>query len=218
MRSAVITALLATLFLSAGSAIAAPGTTITPGSQGASVRGIQLALSALGYLPSGRTAVSGSYDEATVFAVEAFQKQEGISRDGVAGPQTLKLLSSKKTARPIARYRGKGRHIEISIGHQLLYLVANGVVTRTIAVSTARPGHVTPTGHFSVYRKETLSWSIPYQSWMAYASYFYGGYAIHGYPDVPVYPASHGCVRVPEVFMREVYSFAAYKTPVYIYS
>jgi hypothetical protein len=26
--------------------------------------------------------------------------------------------------------------------------------------------------------------------------YFYGGYAIHGSPSVPGYPASHGCVRV----------------------
>jgi acryloyl-coenzyme A reductase len=24
-----------------------------------------------------------------------------------------------------------------------------------------------------------------------------GGYAIHGYPSVPLYPASHGCIRVP---------------------
>ena len=24
-----------------------------------------------------------------------------------------------------------------------------------------------------------------------------GGFAIHGYPSVPAYPASHGCVRIP---------------------
>jgi len=27
--------------------------------------------------------------------------------------------------------------------------------------------------------------------------YFLSGFAIHGYPSVPVWPASHGCVRVP---------------------
>ena len=26
---------------------------------------------------------------------------------------------------------------------------------------------------------------------------FKGGFAIHGYPSVPAYPASHGCVRIP---------------------
>ncbi len=26
--------------------------------------------------------------------------------------------------------------------------------------------------------------------------YFLGGYAIHGSPSVPNYPASHGCIRV----------------------
>jgi lipoprotein-anchoring transpeptidase ErfK/SrfK len=32
---------------------------------------------------------------------------------------------------------------------------------------------------------------------MVFASYFTGGYAIHGYASVPVFPASHGCLRVP---------------------
>ncbi len=32
---------------------------------------------------------------------------------------------------------------------------------------------------------------------MVHSSYFIRGYAIHGYAEVPVYPASHGCLRVP---------------------
>ena len=32
---------------------------------------------------------------------------------------------------------------------------------------------------------------------MVQSNYFIGGYAIHGYPTVPNYPASHGCIRVP---------------------
>ena len=44
---------------------------------------------------------------------------------------------------------------------------------------------------------------------MPYANYFHGGYALHGYPDseVPAYPASHGCVRIPMDFALEVYDF-----------
>jgi len=29
------------------------------------------------------------------------------------------------------------------------------------------------------------------------SNYFIRGYAIHGYPEVPNYAASHGCLRIP---------------------
>jgi lipoprotein-anchoring transpeptidase ErfK/SrfK len=32
---------------------------------------------------------------------------------------------------------------------------------------------------------------------MVFSSYFIRGYAIHGYASVPVFNASHGCLRVP---------------------
>ncbi len=51
---------------------------------------------------------------------------------------------------------------------------------------------------------------------MPYASYFVGGFAMHAYPSVPTYPASHGCVRVPPVEAPGVYSFARYGTPVWV--
>lgn len=207
--------LLVTLFVAAflASSALASSRGILPGSHGPSVRGLQKKLTSLGYLPSG--SVDGYYASATTFAVEAFQKQESLSRDGVAGPQTLKALQAASAPSP--RYKGAGNHVEINIAKQLLYLVSDGLAARTIAISSAGPGHYTPTGSYKIYRKETMSWSIPYSSWMPYASYFTGGFAIHGYPDVPVYPASHGCVRVPESFMKEVYSFDSYGTPVIIY-
>ena len=66
------------------------------------------------------------------------------------------------------------------------------------------------------YRKEILSWSVPFSTWMPYASYFSGGFAMHSYPSVPAYPASHGCVRLPAVEAPGVYAFAGYGTPVWI--
>jgi lipoprotein-anchoring transpeptidase ErfK/SrfK len=32
---------------------------------------------------------------------------------------------------------------------------------------------------------------------MVDSSYFFTGYAVHGYADVPAFAASHGCIRVP---------------------
>jgi lipoprotein-anchoring transpeptidase ErfK/SrfK len=32
---------------------------------------------------------------------------------------------------------------------------------------------------------------------MYYSDYFIRGFAIHGYAEVPVFAASHGCLRIP---------------------
>ena len=58
------------------------------------------------------------------------------------------------------------------------------------------------------YRKERLSWSVPFEVWMPWASYFTGGIALHEYPIVPTYPASHGCVRVNRYDAPFLYEFA----------
>lgn len=59
------------------------------GSSGAEVKAIQQALKDRGLFNAG---VTGYYGEQTQAAVKRFQKQQGISQTGVAGPQTLKAL------------------------------------------------------------------------------------------------------------------------------
>ena len=78
-------------------------------------------------------------------------------------------------------------------------------------------GHETPAGVFRVVRKETRSWSGEYNVWMPWASYFDGtrGLAIHA-GDVQPGPASHGCVRVPAVFARQIFAALPMATPVVI--
>src|SRR5680860_553421 len=49
-----------------------------------------------------------------------------------------------------------------------------------------------------------LTWLVKYCSWLK-AGNVYGGIAIHGYVSVPVYPASHGCIRVATWTMDELY-------------
>lgn len=64
-------------------------------STGADVRLVQTRLVELNYLSS----VNGTYDSATQTAVKRFQQLHGLSQDGVAGPNTFKLLFSS-TALP----------------------------------------------------------------------------------------------------------------------
>jgi lipoprotein-anchoring transpeptidase ErfK/SrfK len=168
-----------------------------------SVTALQARLAELGYLAP--AAVSGKMGEPTRQAVRAFQSWEGLSRDGVAGPATRARLASARRPEPGP---GRGLRIEIDLSRQAALLVRGAWVVRAIHVSTGGSGTPTPTGRFRVYRKERQSWSSPFRTWLPWASYFSGGVAMHGYPDVPAYPASHGCVRIPLFEARTVYAFA----------
>jgi lipoprotein-anchoring transpeptidase ErfK/SrfK len=52
---------------------------------------------------------------------------------------------------------------------------------------------------------------------MVDSSYFIAGYAVHGYPEVPIYAASHGCLRVPIPDAASIYWWMRPGTPVDVY-
>ena len=100
---------------------------------------------------------------------------------------------------------------------QVLYVVRDGKVVHISPVSTAGlPGRFTPEGQFSIYRKvpgyDPSPLGILYKP-----MYFTGGYAIHGNPSVPPYPASHGCIRVPNFVIERLYDSEPYGETVYVY-
>lgn len=66
---------------------------LSVGSSGEMVVKMQETLKALGYYSG---AVDGQYGSGTKRAVEVFQKQHGLSADGIAGNQTLSMLYSEK--------------------------------------------------------------------------------------------------------------------------
>jgi lipoprotein-anchoring transpeptidase ErfK/SrfK len=51
---------------------------------------------------------------------------------------------------------------------------------------------------------------------MFYSSYFIGGYAIHGYVDVPTFNASHGCLRVPIPNALSIYNWVRFGDVVWV--
>ena len=167
----------------------------------ASVRALQDRLADLGFLP--RSGVDGQAGEQTRFAVLAFQKWARLDRDGVAGPRTKAAL--ERARRPTPRTSGGGRRVEVLLDRQLALYINRGRVVRTLHVSSGASGFATPTGRFTVFRKERNSWSVPYKVWLPWASYFVGGVAFHESPDVPAFPASHGCVRVPRYDAQWLY-------------
>ena len=71
----------------------------------------------------------------------------------------------------------------------------------------------TPIGEWHVYRKVAgFDWVL------YYPSYFLRGFAVHGYPDVPPYPASHGCARIPMWVATKVYADIPEGSAVYVYT
>ena len=182
------------------------------GNSSASVRALQERLAGLRYLPKG--AVDGIDGYRTRQAVTAFQAWEGLQRDGIAGPQTKAALATAR--RPKPKGDGPSKRLEVYRDKGVTLLVKKGRTKRAVHTSSGAPGYTTPAGRFEVFRKEVNSWSVPYQTWLPLASYFNAGIAFHAYPDVPPYPASHGCVRVPEPEAEHLYAFARIGTTVIV--
>jgi hypothetical protein len=182
------------------------------GRSSAGVRAVQERLARLRYLPQG--AVDGIDGYRTRQAVMAFQAWEGLARDGIAGPLTKAALAEAERPRP--KGDGPGRRMEVYRDRGVTLLVKHDRTKRAIHTSSGAPGYTTPAGRFEVFRKEVNSWSVPYQVWLPWASYFNAGIAFHGYPDIPPHPASHGCVRVPEPEAEHLYDFARIGTPVIV--
>jgi lipoprotein-anchoring transpeptidase ErfK/SrfK len=186
--------------------------TLAVGAAGRTVVALQSALAAQHYLLPGRSAI---FSSELTDAIYAFQKVNRLARTGIADQATWRALARPIAARP--SYAGPAFHVEVNKPLQVLYVVRHGRVAQIVPVSTAGlPGKFTPVGRFAVYRKVVGFDPSPLGT-LYDPSYFTGGYAIHGNPSVPPYPASHGCVRVPMWAAPTLYAEMAYGTVVYVY-
>src|SRR6266545_1514961 len=128
--------------------------------------------------------------------------------------------------RPRPRLGGSGLHVEADLTLQVIYIVSSGRIQQILDASSAsgrtylshgsvRRAH-TPEGSFRIGRKVN-GWHRSYLGLMYRPAYFDGPYAIHGVPNVPPYPASHGCIRVTTASMDAIYSKLVPGTRVLVY-
>jgi peptidoglycan hydrolase-like protein with peptidoglycan-binding domain len=159
-----------------------------PGARGPIVRLVQGRLAGLRYAVTR----SGVFDASTARAVVAYRKVRGMSRVALVTRSVVRgLLARRGSFR--AKHPEHGKHVEVDLSRQVLALLDGRRVYRIYGVSSGKPSTPTVLGRFRVYSK-TIGTNA---KGMVDASYFIGGYAIHGYAEVPTFPASHGCVRVP---------------------
>jgi lipoprotein-anchoring transpeptidase ErfK/SrfK len=170
-------------------------------------------LAALHYaVPSFSSSFSYDFQE----TVWAFQKVQGLERTGAVDARFWTRLDNPRL--PQARYSEPAAHIEVDKTRQVLYLVRGGKITLISPVATAGiAGYYTPEGRFAIYEKRT-GWDHSPLGVLWNPMYFTGGYAIHGGDPVPPYPASHGCVRVPDFVIAKLFYSEPYGETVYVYS
>ena len=96
--------------------------------------------------------------------------------------------------------------IVVSIDKQHLTLYSDGVPIAHSPVSTGTGGHPTPTGVFSIIQKDRWHHSNIYGNAPMYfmQRITWSGVAMHE-GVVPNHPASHGCIRLPGAFARQLW-------------
>ena len=96
--------------------------------------------------------------------------------------------------------------IVVSIAQQRAYAYRNGIPIGISTVSTGKKGHETPTGVFTLLQKDVEHKSSLYDDApMPYMQRLtWDGIAMHA-GNLPGYPASHGCVRLPLAFAKLLY-------------
>src|SRR6266567_1076476 len=127
---------------------------------------------------------------------------ETFTEGARVSPETVKLKPGQYVWEPERAPEGP-LLIIASITEQVAYVYRNGIRIARSSVSTGRPGHPTPTGVFTILEKEVHHTSSIYKgAEMPYMERVtWGGIALHA-GDLPGYPDSHGCVRLPLEFSK----------------
>ncbi|HET6508742.1 MAG TPA: L,D-transpeptidase family protein [Baekduia sp.] len=180
----------------------------SPGSKGLAVRVLQTKLKALGYVIGQK----GVYDARTARAVLAFRKVTGMARTQIASEDVFRKLAKGAGHYPV-RFPNQGKHVEADLSLQVMALIRGSKVERIYPISSGKPSTPTVLGTFKVYSKTPGTNA----KGMVFTSYFHGGYGIHGYVEVPVYAASHGCLRTPVPDAVSIFNWISYGDTVDVY-
>ena len=100
---------------------------------------------------------------------------------------------------------------------QMAYVYKGDKLVGVTTVSTAKQGHITPLGEWSILEKRPFYRSKKYDNapmpWMERIDEY--GIALHG-GGTPGYPESHGCIHLPMKFAEKLYGLTKIGTNVVI--
>jgi len=188
----------------------------SPLMSGPDVLEVQAILTRQGFNPG---SLDGIFGFASDKALRQFQKSHGLKADGVVGPNTWKKLtvngfnSGQKDELSVQSY---GLKIYVHVDTRILNFTSNGTI-KTYPVAIGRPSTPTPEGEWTIVQK-TVDPGGPFGvRWMR-LSVPWGGYGIHGTnnPSSIGKAVSHGCIRLYNEDVVELYAQVPIGTPVSI--
>ena len=180
------------------------------GARGPGVWLLQSKLSALHYA----VPLNGVFDEGTGQAVIAYRKLTGLARVPSTDARVFDCCA-RGAGRFHVRYPRRRQARRGRSRPRRCWPRSNraAACTAIYTISSGKPSTPTVLGRFRVYLKTPGVNS----EGMVDSNYFIRGYAIHGYPEVPTYAASHGCLRVPIPDAPAIYAWVQVGTPVDVY-
>jgi lipoprotein-anchoring transpeptidase ErfK/SrfK len=207
-----------------------PNGEIGSGASGPEVQAYEQRLADLRFDPG---PIDGVYDQMTFYAVQALQKLRGAEPTG-------RINEADRFALNLFRYPaalqadGEPNRTEVDVTKQVLTLYENSQPALITPVSTGSGENYcynsprdnptericedanTPSGRYTYY--------FFYDGWhksplgqLYNPFYFNKGIAVHGYQEVPAYPASHGCVRIPMLIAEYFHTLVHNDDPVYVF-
>ncbi len=204
------------------------GKVLRQGSKGPEVAAMERKLDLLRYDVG---SVDGRFDSQTWQGLVAFQKLHGLKRTGKFDEDTQRELALAGVPGGLIPNGGLPR-VEVDISRQILMYFDEFGLNRVVAVSSGSGRKYcetsklsgkencgdarTPRGNYRIERrikgKRESDLGILYSP-----MYFTGGFAIHGSPSIPAYPASHGCVRISNRTADWMFEDVKNGTPVYVF-
>jgi hypothetical protein len=152
----------------------------------------------------------------SLFAASVADAAPGHTKGNAVKPFTSELKPGDYVWHPEASPAGPVV-VFVSLPDQVLYVYRNGVRIGRSTISTGKPGKHTPTGVFTVLQKKVEHESSIYKgAKMPHMQRLtWTGIALHA-GQLPGYPASAGCVRLPVDFAAKLYTVTTLGTTVII--
>lgn len=179
--------------------------------EGIDVRNVQERLKELGYYAGEITSI---YDRETAEAVRNFQTELGLLADGVVGPDTWNAIGLSEES---LGYFDSQYSITIELNTMQLVLKELQNTIDTYQVAIGAPSTPTPVGSWRIIQKTLNPGGAFGARWMR-LNVPWGGYGIHGTDDPGSIgkPVSHGCVRLLNEDVIELYDIVPLGTEVNI--
>lgn len=107
--------------------------------------------------------------------------------------------------------------VVISLDEQRAYVYRNGIGIGVSPISSGKPGYETPPGVYTILEKKVIEFSnlydnapMPFMQRLTWS-----GIALHG-GTLPGFPASHGCIRLPQPFAEKLFGITQAGTTVVV--